>query len=224
MATSEPQPSPRSTTISREILDQYRKNKGWTDLKLALEAELENPKTIERGRAGEPILLKSARNIARALGIELELLINGVEPPIPEPDLTSKRFEVRLHLATPRSSMRDPRVLHSKIALLQKVIAGIDPPQYKDMLDGSTILILQMLNADILRLLAAMMDGTLENLDVMQIFIPNHSWIIRMIAMLKWRGNPLEPDDEGWNEYINAGEWDVLRTKTSNCFFCRSTI
>ncbi len=211
----------KSTTISYVILEKYRRSKGFTDLALA-EASGISTRAIERARHGDPIAISSAKRIAQALGISLDLLILGkeVDPPAVEPDLSARRFRVRIRLSTPPASLLERAQINRKVALIERIIGATDTAVFEGCEDGNTMLVLKMLDADILRLLAAMLDGILAELEVRKVHIPDHSWILDMIALLHWRGEPIQPDAEGWLGLMDAAEWDKLHTKTPCCFLC----
>ncbi len=223
-----PDDQPRSTKVDPSALDHYRKERGWIDEDLAEKSGV-SVRTISRARNGEAILLDSAKRIAGALGISLNILVHGrnygIDPPVVVEYKRHRRYSVILHLAIPFHEMMDTDTQNEKMALLRKVIGGFSDIDIIMVQDGSTRLSLEMTEADILRLLAAMMDHDLDMLRVTKVSIPDHSWLIIIIALLHYDKGQLRPqdvDERTMSELLQSHTLEqALQLKTRECFICK---
>lgn len=213
-------PNPRSTKISKGILDDRRKIKGWDDATLAANADV-SVKTIERGRAGVPISIAAAASIARILDVALETLITGHDPRDNMPGREHRWYHVRMRLSKPVKAMQDQSARDKFVALLRTMIQSSDDITMLKPDDKSTEIAINITDADILRLLACMMDGKLTYLDITTLCIPDHSWILKALALLEWsKGTLATVDSEAWGELLNVGAMNFLKIKSDTCFFC----
>ena len=210
--------------IDPEVLDVYRNKRGFTDEQLADLCGITD-RTIRRIREEGQGSWDSAKRLAGGLGIDLEVLISGIDPPAAAlPPTIKRRFEVVIHLDVPFKQM-DTQMKEEKKALLGKVICCLSEITILKVQDGSTILTLEMSEGDILRLLAAMVDRELDMLRISKIRIPDHSWIIIILALLNYDKEQLQPGR------INVAVLSELLTdrdlqhsmkmKTKECLICK---
>ena len=98
-------------------------------------------------------------------------------------------FVLNLKVARPREELEGSDELQTFLAGLRNLIRTSASVSLRDIQDGSTMLVVEMLNSDILRLLAAMMDKNLAVLRITHISIPNHKrfqlWLNRMVLSLR---------------------------------------
>ncbi len=211
-------------SIDREVLDIYRNKKGFTDQDLADASGIDD-RTIRRVRREGQGSMETANRIAGALGIEVEFLINGIAPHLIQPlPKTKRRYNAIIELDVPFKQM-DTQAKEEKKALLKKVIGGTSDIEILKVQDGSTILTVQMSEGDVLRLLAAMMDSELDMLRVKKIRIPDHSWLVMIIALLNYDNARLRPDqlnEETISELLTSRALeDAMKLKTRDCLICK---
>lgn len=207
-------------TINAEVLQTRRKALGLSIEKLAEKADI-TARTIYRALDGEPLRLTTIRALARALDVTPETLMNGYDPPAVEPDRFSRRYTVHIHLKTPlRLLQNHPELYHAKKDILELISGAEYGIDIQDEGNGHAHLVLNMRDADILRLLAAMMDNNLRRLDITRIEIPDHSWMLRMLAITKVDGWPNPASPETWEERLNDRQMEFLQSRTPHCWFC----
>jgi transcriptional regulator with XRE-family HTH domain len=221
MNTDQPDPpkTTPSTTVNREVLETRRKNMGLTSAALAEKAKV-SLRTIVRARTGKPIRLDSAQLIANALEVSLHTLINGWDPPV-RPD-AAPRHTVGMRLNVPHEEMLHPRRSHKTIRLLKRVIGTDAEMKFSRVTNGNkTNVELPLRDSDVLRLIAAMLDGDLDDIEIEELWIDDHSWIIQILALLEYHGKTDGRDAETWDELLNSGALEFLKIRTRDCLFCR---
>jgi len=210
--------------IDSEVLDIYRNKRELTDEQLASSCGISD-RTVRRIREEGQGSWDTVKRLAGGLGIDVELLVNGIDPPVADsPPRIKRRFEVVIRMDVPFKQM-DTQMKAEKKALLGKVISGMSEIEILKVQDGSTILTLEMSEGDILRLLAAMMDHELDMLRITKIRIPDHSWIIIILALLNYDKEQLQPDrieEAVLSELLNDRDLQYsMKLKTKDCLICK---
>jgi transcriptional regulator with XRE-family HTH domain len=229
---------PAGVTISVEVIKLYCRKLGIDRRQLLEQSKLEERtlrRVMRRGRGSQ----NTAEHIAGALGISVVELRMGIAPTVvPERPKLKSRYECSVHLDIPHAEMADLKVQHEKRALLEKVIGATSNIKPLRVEDGSTILHLFLTDADILRLLAAMMDNELEILRIKRVAIPDPSWLIIMLALLNYNNKELVRQlkltplsDQAQPQVIKPEALSLLltnhvleqdmRMKTRDCIMCK---
>jgi transcriptional regulator with XRE-family HTH domain len=213
--------------------------KGWTDEDLAKAADI-SARTIGRYRKAGRAPEDAVKSIANALGIPLNELSRGALPYIRQPpNKPEKRtHKVLIHINASIEKM-DLVAKDTHKALLRKVIGATTEIKDEGVTSGSCIFTLVMTEADILRLLAALMDNDLDMLQITKIDFGDCGWLITMIAVLQYN-KVLSDKSHAENRIyqlwtlnrITGVEWDDLLQlrvlenglglKTDKCKFCGS--
>jgi hypothetical protein len=157
---------------------------------------------------------------------------------VPKRRPLKKRYDCSVYLEAPLGEMVELETQRNKAALLGKIIGATRPIIPHRAEEGSTILHLSLTDADILRLLAAMMDNDLEMLKITKVVIPDSSWLIIILALLNYNNKdlvnqlnlqPLSPqaqphviEPESLSELLSGHvlENDMMM-KTPNCLICK---
>jgi len=218
-------PSTRSAQINKERYEQAMAEKGMTFLDLAVAAGVDE-KTARNARY-KPKDRSTISKLDGALGKMADWLTSSEDPPAPEPPkrrIGAERYTVTLYMEKPqKEALRDHEII---TRLLGKIICGSFEPRFETATPGSTKFVVTMTAPDILRLLAAMLEGDLDLLAVKRIELGDHGWLMTALALLQYKEPHLQPQSikpDALSHYLqNRVIENDLNLKTRNCVLCKA--
>ena len=209
-------PKRRTHRVDGVVLKAKREEKRWEPAQLARKAGC-SEKTILNieTRGVKEVFETNLLAIAKALSVDpLSLLaeasvdvsedVSTVVKPVPEAPIVSRRdrrFPLKLTVGIPPAEFHASERLLTFLTMLKNIIHSTGEISILCRDKRTSTLLVEMSRQDILRLLAGLMDGTLQrSTDIMLVKVefPNYRWIQRMIVALDQIGRPVEVDDEMW--------------------------
>jgi transcriptional regulator with XRE-family HTH domain len=168
MKTPMAEPS-KSRTVrpDGEKIARLRKAKLWRVEDLARKAGV-SVKTVENVEHGANVYMFTLAKFATALGVENSALLAGADPP---DDLPKKKrqIEVSLTIKIPFDDFDQSDELMSLIEKMTAVVKAHDHIEVTGLMAGSTIITLEMSEADVHSLIAAFMAGKLDEMKVQEV-------------------------------------------------------
>lgn len=161
----------RTVRPDAEAIKRLRLEKGWRVEDLAKNAKC-SAKTVENIERGASVYLFTLAKFATALGVEYALLVAGGEPQA-ESQTKERRFQVQITLSIPFEEFDQTEQLVSLIDLLKRLLPAKDALEVKGLMAGSTIITLEMSEADVRALISAFNAGKLDEMLVAAILLPN---------------------------------------------------
>ena len=215
-----PSPKPeRSIPIDAEAFETIRKKRGFKYKELAERTGI-SEETLRRLKKTKRLKEIYVHVLANVLETTFETLTRGIDPPIaPREKKKVYRQQVEVTMQLDLASLNDQKKEQIK-RLINRVISG----SYRiDIVQPGVTLILEMSESDILRLLAAMIDGDLDLLHIKTLRIKNYDWLMTILAVLENRGGKWIRLDE---ETMSSLKWErgfsSLNIHTQQCHFCKT--
>ncbi len=207
--------------VDGEALKRFQLQQGWSNEELSTKARI-HVKTINRARNGQRIELFAIKKIALSLGLEHTRLFLSEKPVkligdpqsddyIEVPISYEKRKDVIITVIVPFAEFNQTNTKSFFIGNLKQVIhssekiniVAVKNDDASAAIVSGTVVRLEMSTQDILRLLAAKIDGTLDDIKITNISLSDYSWLNRMIARLSKVATPTDADDETWSDMLN---------------------
>ena len=189
MKTPMAEPS-KSRTVrpDGEKIARLRKAKLWRVEDLARKAGI-SVKTVENVEHGANVYMFTLAKFATALGVENSALLAGADPP---DDLPKKKrqIEVSLTINIPFDDFDQSAKLISLIEKMKAVVKAHDHIEVTGLMAGSTIITLEMSEADVHSLIAAFMAGKLDEMKVQEVNLRlTHETPIRLRGRRRYRSH-----------------------------------
>lgn len=157
----------RSVKPNGEAITRLRKAKLWRVEDLAKRAGV-SAKTVESVERGANVYMFTLAKFATAFKVENSVLIAGGEVP-PELPKTQRRIEVNLTISIPFEEFDQSEQLISLIQSLKAVVNAQDHIELTGLMASSTVVTLEMSEADVHSLISAFMSGKLDEMQVQQL-------------------------------------------------------
>jgi transcriptional regulator with XRE-family HTH domain len=163
-------PKTRSVKANGEEIARLRQAKLWRVEDLARKARV-SVKTVENVEHGANVYMFTLAKFATAFDVESQSLIAGGTIVQPLPPKKERRIEVNLTISIPYEDFDESEQLVSLIDSLKAVIQAANAITPKAAMAGSTIITLEMSEADVHSLIAAYMAGKLDEMQVQELTI-----------------------------------------------------
>jgi transcriptional regulator with XRE-family HTH domain len=157
----------RTVKPNGEAIARLRQGKLWRVEDLARKAHV-SVKTVENVERGANVYMFTLAKFATAFDVKSASLIAGAELPV-DPPKKERRIEVNLTVSIPYEEFDQSEQLVSLIESLKSVIQAANAVTPKAAMAGSTIITLEMSEADVHSLIAAFMAGKLDAMQVQEL-------------------------------------------------------
>ena len=160
-------PKNRTVRPDGDKINRLRQAKLWRVEDLAKHAKC-SVKTVENVERGANVYMFTLAKFATALGVENSALLAGAELPV-DPPKKERRIEVNVTFNFPSEDFDQSGQLISLIESLKAVIKAQNHIEVTGLMAGSTIITLEMSEADVHSLIAAFMAGKLDEMQVQEL-------------------------------------------------------
>ncbi len=157
----------RTVRPDGEKIKRLRLAKLWRVEDLAKQAKC-SVKTVENVERGANVYMFTLAKFATALNVESASLLAGAELPV-DPPKKERRIEVNLKINIPFDDFDQSDQLIKLIESLKAIVNANDHIEVTRLMAGSTIITLEMSEADVHSLIAAFMAGKLDEMQVQEL-------------------------------------------------------
>jgi transcriptional regulator with XRE-family HTH domain len=158
---SEP-PKNRSVKPNGEAISRLRQQKLWRVEDLAKKAQC-SVKTVENVERGANVYMFTLAKFAKALEVEdYALIMEGDVPP--ESPKKDRRIKINVTFDIPFEEFDQSQQLVSLIELFSRLVQAKNGIEVTGLMPGSTIITLEMSEADVHSLISAFMSGKLDEM------------------------------------------------------------
>ena len=211
----------RATPISGEAFEKLRRQKGMTYRQLAAASGI-SEKTLRGLRSTERLREKHIGSLTAVFGVPRDELVLGTHPAARhQTAIRSKRQQVDVTVMIDLKDLDVTKQDNVK-RMIRRVISGNYRIDIKNTMLGTT-LTLEMAESDILRLLAAMLDGDFDLLQMTRFRINNYDWLMTILAVLEdGKGKWTQYNEQAMSDLKWYRAFSSLGIKSPRCCFCKA--